>query len=171
MAMLVHLANEKFARKIAMNGIKGQKRWVRAEPDWLLLDKAVYCMPVLPNYFLSHQWSRELKRFRVNQLIGVYFKLDTDEEVIYGHFNHPHLKLTLGEAIHQFMAEPDPFGYEIIIPRSISSREIHSIRPVSAITGWRYFPRAKGRKPCGCPVCLRRGEYNARSIRKKFYKE
>ncbi len=46
MAILVHLAPEKLGARFLKSGIR----------------KGVYCMPLLPNYYASHQWLRELKR-------------------------------------------------------------------------------------------------------------
>jgi len=41
MPMLVHLTPEKHLSRIVRNGIRS--------------DRGVYCMPVLPDYYVSHQ--------------------------------------------------------------------------------------------------------------------
>ncbi|GIH90659.1 hypothetical protein ACFFMN_27115 [Planobispora siamensis] len=58
----------------------------------------------------------------------------------------------------------DPRGYEVFIPRPIAAREIHRIRAVNQVTGWRYWPTAHGTPPC--PVCVDRGEYGGAKIRR-----
>jgi hypothetical protein len=61
----------------------------------------------------------------------------------------------------------DPRGYEIFIPRPIRPGEIHRIRGVNQVTGWRYMPDAHGRPPCTCPVCNPPGQYGAAKIRRR----
>jgi hypothetical protein len=48
MPLLVHLTPEKYVARIVRNGIR--------------TGRGVYCLPVLPSYYVSHQWLRELKR-------------------------------------------------------------------------------------------------------------
>jgi hypothetical protein len=62
-----------------------------------------------------------------------------------------------------------PMGMEIIIPRAIAAKEIHEIRSVPQVVGWRYVPGSNGRKMCGCPACLPAGTYNSRIFRQRFY--
>jgi hypothetical protein len=62
----------------------------------------------------------------------------------------------------------DPQGYEIVVCRAVVAREIHRVRRVPQVVGWRYFPGAHGGPPCPCPVCLRPGEYGSASIRGRF---
>jgi hypothetical protein len=50
MPILVHLADEREKASIKRNGIKiGKDR------------NGIFCMPVLPNFYISNQWLRELK--------------------------------------------------------------------------------------------------------------
>jgi len=58
-------------------------------------------------------------------------------------------------------------GYEIVVPRAIPARDIHRVRHVPQVVGWRYFPGSHGRPPCPCPVCTH-GEYGAASIRRRL---
>jgi hypothetical protein len=59
-------------------------------------------------------------------------------------------------------------GYEVIIPRAIGPREIHAVRAVRQVVGWRYFPGSHARRPCGCPVCQPRGEIRSRNLRERY---
>jgi hypothetical protein len=56
MAQFVHLTPEKFVASIRNVGIKAT--------DTGLSFKGIYAMPVVKNFYISHQWLRELKRFR-----------------------------------------------------------------------------------------------------------
>jgi len=56
----------------------------------------------------------------------------------------------------------------VIVPRRIEPKEIHRVRALPQLTGWRYFPSAKGRRPFCVDKCCTRGEYGARKLRKRF---
>jgi hypothetical protein len=75
--------------------------------------------------------------------------------------------MTAARATRLIMSVPDPRGYEVILPRKVKSAEIHALRAVNRVVGWRYYPEAKGRRPCGCPVCTR-GEIKAKRLRAAF---
>ena len=62
-------------------------------------------------------------------------------------------------------------GFETIILGGVPASAIIRVTPMRPITGWRYFPEAKGREPCGCPVCQSRGEPFSRSIRERWRAE
>lgn len=63
MPILVHLTSHKNIQKILRSGIVGTSTTVYCdEQQYKKISKAVYCMPVLQNYYISHQWLRELKR-------------------------------------------------------------------------------------------------------------
>lgn len=144
MPTLVHLADEKNTARILRNGIKTGR-----------YGTGVYCMPVLPNFYVSHQWLRELKRNGARSYIGVYFKVPSSELVYAGRYNQPHQHITLGTAIKEIMSLEDPLGYELIIDRKITAAEITSIRNLPQVLGWRYFPGSHNKKPCNCEYCLR----------------
>jgi hypothetical protein len=144
MPTLVHLADERDATSIFKNGIKTGK-----------LSSGIYCMPVLPNFYITHQWLRELKSNGVKTYIGVYFKLASDENVFAVKYNQEHKQLTLGEAIKEIMEIDDPLGYELIILRKITSKEIASIKHLPQTLGWRYMPESHDVKPCACEFCLK----------------
>ncbi len=156
MPTLVHLADEREASSIKKNGIKiGKHR------------QGIYCMPILQNFYLSHQWLRELKRRGINTFVGVYFKLDSKTKVYAGRYNQDHQYIELGEAIKEIQTIDDPLGYEIIIDRKIESKEIDKIKSLPQTIGWRYQPRSHGTKPCSCDYC-NRGNIKADRIRQKY---
>ncbi|GHO46153.1 hypothetical protein [Ktedonospora formicarum] len=152
MPVLVHLTPAKNVKRILRSGIHQSRQ-------------GVYCLPVLQSYYVSHQWMRELKRWGQRTFIGIYFHVPDDEMVWFGHYNQPHQYVTVSEAISQLMQQVDPQGYEIIIPRSISAKELHKIRTVSRVVGWRYQPGVRQCAWCACPICVSRGEIKSRKKR------
>lgn len=148
MPILVHLTSAKNVKHILRTGIHKNSN-------------GVYCMPVGQNYYLSHQWLRELRRFQPGPLVAIYFRLPDDEMVWYGHYGPGHVYLPVGEAVSRFMQEPDAQGYEIILPRSVAPKELHKVRAISQVLGWRYSPGMRTRAWCNCPACVSRGEYNS----------
>jgi len=71
------------------------------------------------------------------------------------------------EASALFMHSESLEGYEVIVPRKINAGEIHRIRKLPQVVGWRYYPDAHGKRPCGCPFC-QRGDYGARKLRVEY---
>ncbi len=112
-------------------------------------------MPVLQNFYISHQWLRELKRRGAKSYVGVYFKMNSKEKVYAGRYNKYHRLIELGEAIKEIQTIKDPLGYEIIIDRRIEAKKISKIKNLSQTIGWRFNPWAKGERPCGCEFCIR----------------
>lgn len=161
MPICVHLTPESNAKQIMRVGIKAQP---------FHEEKGIFCMPIMPNFYASHQWLRELKRGRGQvPLVAVDFKLPADEMVLVGHYSQPHARLTISQAANVIMTAPDPLGYEIFLERSVTADEIHKIRSVSQVIGWRFSPTSKGRKPCLCCVC--RGEYGSQKLRERLSAE
>lgn len=152
MPILIHIADEKNAKKILKNGIKiGKHR------------KGIFFMPITQDFFGSHQWIRELKRRGIKTFVGVYFKIKSEELVWYGKYNEKHLKGTLGSGIRKFMDENDRLGYEFLIERKIEPSEIYKIRSVPQNVGWRYSPNSHQRPlSCACPMCISFGGINSR---------
>jgi hypothetical protein len=149
-AVLTHLIPAKLAARARKNGLKAGAR-------------GLFCMPLLPNYFVSHQWMRELKRRGQRSFVAIDFRLRSDEKIAVGHYGHDKVTTTVGKAIADVMGAADPRGWELILPRSVAAAEIVNVRPVARVVGWRYRPDAHGVKPCACRYCLK-GEYNSRSI-------
>ena len=112
-------------------------------------------MPVLENFFITHQWLRELKRSGAKTFIGVYFKLDSSEMVYAGKYGEQHKHLPLGEAIREIMGLEDPLGYELIIDRKIEPKEIVKIKNLPQKVGWRYYPGSNNKRPCACEYCMK----------------
>jgi len=127
----------------------------------------VYAMPLLPNFYVSHQWLRELRRFHDGPLIAVDFVVPDDEEVLVGHYARELHTRTAAAAAAVIMLAADPRGYQILVPRAIERKAIKRTRAVTQVVGWRYWPDAHGHAPCGCPLCLQPGTYGAAKIRRK----
>ena len=143
MPTLVHIADVKEIAAIRRNGIKISKRRT-----------GIYCMPVTPDFFVSHQWLRELKRSGVRTLCAVYFRLPSEEIVFAGRYNAEHREIPLFEAMREFNEGKQQLGYELIIPRKILPNEILSVKPLPQNVGWRFYPEAKGKPPfCTCRYC------------------
>lgn len=159
LAICVHLTSEKNVRHILRSGIKAMPLRTGA--------KGVFCMPVLPNYYASHQWLRELKR-RQPTIVAIDFRLPSQETVLVGHFSAPHAEVSISEAAKIILSAEDPLGYEILLPRSVRKEEIHKVRSVSQVIGWRYAPGAKGQKPfCTCKFCIS-GDFGANKLRQRL---
>ncbi len=163
MPICTHLTSEKHLSHILRTGIKAQ--------SMLALNKdikGVYCMPLLPNYYVSHQWLREIKRGSGHaNLIAIDFRLPSNEIVLVGHYSQAKSKFTISAATKLIMTVEDPLGYEIFLPRSVKTSEIQKVRSVPQIVGWRYHPKAKGTEPCTCDCCIR-GQYGANKLRERF---
>lgn len=160
--MFVHLAPESQAARIRRNGV-GRLR----EPDGVH-PGGLFAVPVTRNFFVSHQWLRELKRCNRGPIAGVYFRVADDETVWAGHYGQAHRAVTAAVAAALFAGPEDRLGWEVLIPRRIGAGEIHRVRRLSQVVGWRYFPAAKGRKPfCTCKPCTRR-EYGAARLRARL---
>ena len=147
MVSFVHIADKNDEKSIVKNGIKSAKR--EAGP------RGVYAVPVVPSYATTHQWARELKRSGARTLICVQFKIPNDESVLVGKYNGEKLEMTASEAAATFLKHTDPMGLEVIVPRRIAPGEIAGTYAAPRITGWRYYPTAKGKKPCHCRFCNR----------------
>ncbi len=142
MPTLVHLTDEKYSKKIITSGLSVGK-----------YGSGVFAMPVLPNFYISHQWLRELKRSGARTFVGVYFKLPSLEMVYSGKYNQRHRFISLGDAIKEIMDLEDPPGYELIINRKIEAKEILKVKHLPQNIGWRYFPDSHNTKPCNCEYC------------------
>lgn len=170
MARLVHIAPEAEAKKIRRNGIaptRVSKSWLAGE------DRFVWAHPVLPSYTITHQWARELKRWGRTSLVTVTFDISGEELIYARHYNSEPQPMTIDAAVGIFRNDPDPRGYEIMIPRRIRPGEIHRVTPLPEAIGWRYSPNAKN-KPlslCDCPMCMPRGEVKASRYRARVRAE
>ena len=157
MPLLVHLACDGDVAAIARGGIRPGK----GRPG-------IYAMPVMPNFVASHQWLRELKRNGGRSLSGVYFRIPDTEAVLFGHYGRTPVPVTAAQATGAILHAPDPLGMQIVVPRKVRPGEILRIRRLPQTLGWRYWPKAHGVKPCGCPACLGRGDIKSRKLRAEF---
>lgn len=159
MAQFIHLASAEDRSSIRRNGIK---------PSRLLSGgRVVYAFPQTENFVVNHQWMRELKRRTFIRMLAVRFRILDSERVSVGKYNAEHLEVSAAEAIAIGRSHEDLMGLEVLVPRSIRPKEIISFYTPPKVTGWRYYPESKGRKPCGCPYC-QRGEPFNRKIRESY---
>lgn len=157
MPIVVHIADAKNIPSIRRSGIRPA-----------CSNGIVFLMPLTANHLVSHQWLRELKRSGARRLVGVYARLPSHEPVWTGHYSQPHEQVTLGAAIRQLNSLSDPLGFEMFVCRKIAASEIHRVRALPQVIGWRYRPHAHGRALCGCPVCLPRGSIKSNALRKRL---
>jgi len=160
MAMFVHLTAEKNVSRILRNGIS-RPRKKSACPH------GIFAMPVTRNFYVSHQWLRELKRRGEGRVAAIYFRVPDEDSVWIGHYNRQHQKMTAAEALALIAGQANAEGYEVMIPGKIKRSQLHRVKRISQVVGWRYYPGAHGKRPCGCPVC-QRGEYGARRLREIY---
>src|SRR5262245_17064841 len=113
MPMFVHLAPLSRAPLIRRNGIR---RLARARGDF---PGGVFAAPMTRNFYVSHQWLRELRRWKSGPIVGVYFRIPDAERVWVGHYGQRHRWMSAAEAAATFMASEDRMGWEVVIPRRI----------------------------------------------------
>lgn len=142
MPIFVHLTPASQVKRIRRNGIRQRPR-------------GVFCQPVVPVYYFSHQWVRELRRRGQGMIVAIYFWLPDGEQVWVGRYNEPHQLCAASEAAKAIMDAADPEGYEVIVQRTIAPSELRKVRAVPQVMGWRYLPRQHQRRPCLCPYCAR----------------
>ncbi|MBO1417873.1 HEAT repeat domain-containing protein [Streptomyces sp. FH025] len=165
MAMFVHLTAAANAPRIRRAGIRADSRGQGGV-------RGVYCFPVLPSYTLTHQWLRELARFGPKgALVAVHLRLDDAQQVLVGHYRDSARDaqqwLSAAEAVARIGALADPRGWEVVLPRPADAREVHRIRAVPQVSGWRYRPDAHGTRPCTCVGCREYGGYGDRRLRER----
>jgi hypothetical protein len=177
MPVFVHLASHRDLRSIRRGGIRPPKGAA-----------GVYALPVTRNFYVSHQWLRELRRHGGGTMLGVYFRVPDDEGVEVGHFNSPRVSMTAAQAAGLMLEAEQrdsataraedraskavrngrrlpssPEGYEVVIPRAIAPAEILRVKALPQVVGWRYRPGAHGARPCAC-LCCERGSFGIRRM-------
>jgi hypothetical protein len=161
MATFVHLTAEKNTRSIARSGIRCRRS---TTPQ----GRVVFALPVTRNYYVSHQWARELRRSGQRAIVAVHFRIPDDERVLVGRYGTQHEAVTAAGAVGIVMRAGNAEGFEVLVSRRIEVQEIRAIKPVHRVTGWRYAPEAHGKPPfCGCSYC-QRGQIKSRRIRDKY---
>lgn len=160
--MFVHLTTESLSSRVQRNGIVRLRKPKGSAPA------GVYAVPVTRNFYASHQWLRELKRRNQGPIAGVYFRVPDSQPVWLGHYGQVHRLVSAAEAIGQFTKADDPLGWQVVIPRRIEPKEIHKIRRLSQVIGWRFSPKSKGKPPfCTCKFCTR-GDLGSAKLRKRL---
>ena len=120
------------------------------------------------NFYISHQWLRELKRRNQGGIVGVSFRVPDEEEVWVGHYSQHHRWMSAAETVAAFLSAADARGWEVVIPHRIEAAEVHRVRQLPQVVGWRFSPTAKGKPPyCTCKFCTE-GEYGARRLRDRL---
>ena len=169
MPRFIHLAPEPLIRRIRRNGI--QPTCIRGwGQHWHLpgVDRLVWSFPVTPNYAVSHQWLRELKREGAKTLVAVVFRIDDDEPVFVRHYSQFPRAMTAAAAVGVILSQPEPLGYEVMIPRRIKRSEIVAVRHVAQKLGWRTIPGTQKASICFCPVCVPPGTVKSARRRAHF---
>ncbi|MGW5878242.1 HEAT repeat domain-containing protein [Nocardiopsis terrae] len=162
MAMFVHLTPRANITRVRRSGLRTTTGFGDA--------RGVFCFPVLPSYTVTHQWLRELSRHHGPRgLVGVYVRLPDGETVTVGHHDDRRgpRKVTAAEAVRVIAALEDPRGWEVVVPRPVARSEVHRIREVRQVTGWRCFSDSHGAAPCTCADCAVRGGYDVRRLRQR----
>jgi hypothetical protein len=124
-------------------------------------------MPVTRSFQITHQWVREVKRWRRGMMVGVYFRIPDSELVWMGRYNEAHRQMTAAEAAAHVTSQTAMNGLEMIIPRRIGAKEILRIRSLPQVVGWPHYPDAHGKRPWACECC-QKGAFGSRKIRQKF---
>jgi phage pi2 protein 07 len=152
MPVLVHLADERELASIRKNGLKAR-------------NGGVFAMPVLLDFYVSHQWMREMRRWRGKTYIAVYFRVPDTEKVWSGRYNEQHKHQTVADAIRDVLDRENKMGFEVFIERTIKPKEIIKVKLLQQNIGWRYYPESKGRKiACSCPRCIAPGQPKTRRL-------
>jgi hypothetical protein len=175
MSVFVHLTSSRNIPPIRRSGI--------ALPSGRPSFRGIFAVPVGRNFYLTHQWLRELRRWQPSSVVAVYFRPPDDELVRVGCYGTDHRQMTANKAAAFAMtlahiaptAPSKPSlrghtialsGFQVIFNRRIQPREILRIKPVPQTVGWRYFPGSNGTPPCTCPYC-QRGIFGAAKLRRR----
>lgn len=168
MAMFLHLADSRDREAIGRSGLRAgvyhlhpRTRDMQGGPA--LPSRAVFCVPVVPNIQVTLQWLRVLKHDGHRTSCAVQFRLGDEEQVFAAHFRDWPLPMTAAEAVRLFLAHADPRGLQVLVPHRIAARDIHRIRAVPQIMGWRHYPDAHGQEP----PWYAKGEIGARRLRER----
>ena len=147
----LHLAPAARERSIRRSGLAGARASFPDEAGAaLVLPRAVYAMPVVPDFWTLHQWTREMRRRNGERLVAVHFRLPDDEPVHVGRYAQPHRLLPAAAAARWVMDHPE--GAEIVVPRKVTRREVVAVRQAPQLVGWVQSPDEKDPFGCVCAV-------------------
>ena len=137
MARFLHIADARNATHIRRHGIR---------PISLRNGgRAVLCVPVVRDHAKTFQWARELRGSGVRSFVAVFFDMPDIEQVHVGRYGTEHIRMSAAAAHRAFDAAVKPDGQEVLVPRRIAAVDIKKVAAAPRITGWRYYPDAKGR--------------------------
>lgn len=153
MPRLVHLAPMSRRRAIERAGIRSEATVVvGADNRPAKVPRAVYAMPLVPDFSVTYQWVRELRRWHGERMLAVHFVVPSGEPVLVGRYNRPHEMLPLGEAVRRVLAAP--LGNEIVLARAVRARELVGVREITQLVGWTEVPEPGGSFDCLCAACV-----------------
>jgi hypothetical protein len=161
MPNLVHITRQRNAARLLRGGVAARSHHRDG-------GRGVYAMAVLSDFTLTHQWTRELRRFQPGVLVAVDLRIPDTEPVLVGHYYSEHRRRTAAEAVAILRELDDPRGYQIFVPRSIRPAEVRRVRAVPQGTGWRFKPGAHGSRPCACPGCIDYGTPGSAKLRRRL---
>src|SRR5215467_12780897 len=121
MAMFVHIAPEKRTKAIVRNGISRLRAIARTPAG-------IFAMPVTRNFYVSHQWLRELKRHGQGPIAAVYFRIPDETPVWIGHYNQSHQRMNAAAALALIADQANPEGYEVIVPGGVERSQLHRVK-------------------------------------------
>nr|WP_156469931.1 HEAT repeat domain-containing protein [Leptospira alstonii] len=151
MSIFLHLTSLQNKNRIFRSGIK------TSPVHYENIRRGIFCMPVIPDFSITHQWLREIKRFSNGPVIGVYFRIADSELVWSGKYNEELLSSSAVESFQTLGSIEDPFGFQVILPRKVARKEIVKIKNLPQTIGWRYSPEARKKPRCLCPACIPKG--------------
>ena len=160
MTTFVHIADERDAPSIIRSGLKLPRAAQRLRGTRPV---GVFALPVVPDFVVTHQWVRELKRRGFKVAVGVYFRVPDHEVVWAGRYNQDKRQLSASEAAAE-LARERTLGYEVILTRSVLRSEIQGVKAIPQVLGWRYFPDSHQLGIfCSCKYCMR-GQIKSRAL-------
>ena len=80
---LVHLAPASRERSIRRVGLRGARvRLLAPRGQTIVVDRAVFAMPVVRDFWTTYQWLRELRRWHDERMVAVSFRISDREPVL-----------------------------------------------------------------------------------------
>jgi hypothetical protein len=150
-AAFVHITAAKYEPAIRRSGLAGAKNELFGSR---LKRRSIFCFPVLQSHTLTHQWAREIAKWRRQPLIGVYFRIPDDETVICCRLDKSVVRrMPAAQAVALIRSHEDMQGFEVIVERAVRRSEISRVAAIRNVIGWRHFPGSRGRAPCACEFC------------------
>jgi hypothetical protein len=150
-AAFVHITAAQYEPAIRRSGLSGAKNELFGAR---LKRSSIFCFPVLQSHTLTHQWAREIAKWRRQPLIGVYFRIPDSETVICCRLDKSAARrMPAAQAVALIRSHEDMQGFEVIVERAVRPHEIRRIAAIRNVIGWRHFPGSHGGAPCACEFC------------------